>query len=71
MLFLGAAARPWREAQSTHELAYQVLHTHIWKLDAAYVIDLIRDRRVLHTHIWKLDAAHFLHDLFGERCCSP
>lgn len=29
MLFLGAAARPWREALGTHELAYQVLHTHI------------------------------------------
>lgn len=29
MLFLGAAVRPWREAQSTHGLAYQVLHTLI------------------------------------------
>ncbi len=26
---VGAAVRPWREAQSTHELAYQVLLTLI------------------------------------------
>ena len=39
-MLTGAAARPQREAQSTHELAYQVLHTLLRKRDAANKADL-------------------------------